>query len=109
VAARGADDLSASPGGLSFLDGADEEDPPMEIAEQIKTEAAALQQRWDSDARWAGIERPYSAEEVVRLRGRIRETQSFAAQAADKLWNLMTTEDFVRRSAASPATRQSSA
>ena len=46
----------------------------MEIAEQIKTEAAALQQRWDSDARWAGIERPYSAEEVVRLRGRIRET-----------------------------------
>ena len=81
----------------------------MEIAEQIKTEAAALQQRWDSDARWAGIERPYSAEEVVRLRGRIRETQSFAAQAADKLWNLMTTEDFVRRSAASPATRQSSA
>src|SRR6476661_3255157 len=70
-------------------------DPPMEIAEQIKTEAAALQERWDSDARWAGIQRPYSAEEVVRLRGRIRETHSFAAQAAEKLWNLMTTEDFV--------------
>jgi len=67
----------------------------MEIAEQIKTEAAALQQRWDSEARWSGIERPYTAEEVIRLRGRIRETQSFATQAADKLWNLITTEDFI--------------
>jgi isocitrate lyase len=67
----------------------------MEIAEQIKTEAAALQQRWNSEARWNGIERLYTAEEVIRLRGRIRETQSFATQAADKLWNLITTEDFV--------------
>jgi len=67
----------------------------MEIAEQIKTEAAALQQRWDSETRWTGIERPYTAEEVIRLRGRIRETQSFATQAADKLWNLITTEDFI--------------
>ena len=67
----------------------------MEIAEQIKTEAAALQKRWDSDARWSGIERPYSAAEVIRLRGRIRETRSFATQAADKLWNLITTEDFI--------------
>jgi len=55
----------------------------MEIAEQIKTETAALQQRWDSEARWDGIERPYTAEEVIRLRGRIRETQSFATQAAE--------------------------
>jgi isocitrate lyase len=67
----------------------------MEIAEQISTEAQALQRRWDSDARWAGIERPYTAEEVVRLRGRIREAYSFASQAADKLWSLLTTEDFV--------------
>jgi isocitrate lyase len=67
----------------------------MEIAEQIKTEAAALQERWDSETRWTGIERPYTAEEVIRLRGRIRETQSFATQAADKLWNLITTEDFI--------------
>jgi isocitrate lyase len=67
----------------------------MEIAEQISSEAAALQQRWDTDPRWAGIERPYTAEEVVRLRGRIRESHTFAAQAADKLWSQVTTEDFV--------------
>ncbi|MDP9184539.1 MAG: isocitrate lyase/phosphoenolpyruvate mutase family protein, partial [Actinomycetota bacterium] len=67
----------------------------MEITEQISSEAAALQERWDSDARWSGIERAYTAEEVVRLRGRIRETHTFAAQAAEKLWTLLTTEDFV--------------
>src|SRR3954467_9099050 len=67
----------------------------MEIAEQINTEAAALHHRWESEARWSGIERPYTAHAVVRLRGRIRETHSFAPQAADKLWNLIATEDFV--------------
>jgi isocitrate/methylisocitrate lyase len=67
----------------------------MAIQDQITREAAALQERWDSEARWNGIERPYRAEEVVKLRGRIRETQSFAAQAADKLWNLIATEDYV--------------
>jgi len=67
----------------------------MEIAEQIKTEGAALQQRWDSEARWSGIQRAYTADEVIRLRGRIRETQSFASQAAGKLWELITTEDFI--------------
>jgi len=67
----------------------------MEIADRIKTEAAALQERWDSEERGEGIQRPYTGEEVIRLRGRIRETHSFAAQAADKLWNLITTEDFI--------------
>jgi isocitrate lyase len=67
----------------------------MEIAEQISSEATALQQRWDKDPRWAGIERPYTAEEVVRLRGRIRESHTFAMQAADKLWSQVTTEDYV--------------
>lgn len=30
-----------------------------------------LQESWEMDARWKGIERPYSAEEVIRLRGSI--------------------------------------
>ena len=67
----------------------------MGIADQISTEAAALQQRWDTEERWRGIVRPYTAEEVVRLRGRIRETHGFAAEAATKLWDLLTTEDYV--------------
>ena len=59
-------------------------DGPMGIAEQISTEAAALQQRWDTEERWRGVVRPYTAEEVVRLRGRIRETHGFAIEAADQ-------------------------
>ncbi len=67
----------------------------MKIQEQIKTEAAALQQRWDTEARWQGIQRPYTAEEVVRLRGKIRDSHGFATQAAEKLWTLITNEDYV--------------
>jgi len=68
----------------------------MGIADRIATEATALQQRWDTEERWAGIVRPYTAQEVVRLRGRIRETHDFAVQAATKLWDLITTEDYVQ-------------
>jgi isocitrate lyase len=67
----------------------------MGIADQISTEAAALQQRWDTEERWRGVVRPYTAEEVVRLRGRIRETHGFAVETATKLWDLLATEDYV--------------
>ena len=67
----------------------------MSIQELITAEAAELQRRWDSDERWRGITRPYTAEEVVRLRGRIRNDFSFARTAAEKLWALVTTEDYI--------------
>jgi isocitrate lyase len=67
----------------------------MSIREQIAAEAAELQRRWDDDERWRGVTRPYTAEEVVRLRGRIRNDFSFAKSAAEKLWNLVTTEDYI--------------
>jgi isocitrate lyase len=67
----------------------------MTIEEQITTEAAALQEQWDTDPRWAGIERPYTATEVVRLRGKIRDSHGFATQAAEKLWRLVTNEDYI--------------
>jgi isocitrate lyase len=65
------------------------------VEQQIATEAAELQQRWETDPRWAGITRPYSAEEVVRLRGRIRHDHAFAKQAATRLWDLVTSRDYV--------------
>jgi isocitrate lyase len=67
----------------------------MTIEEQIQTEAAALQARWDTEPRWEGVRRPYTAEEVVRLRGKIRDSHGFATQAAEKLWDLVTSEDYV--------------
>ena len=67
----------------------------MGIREEIDQEAAALQRRWDNEARWRGIVRPYTAHEVVRLRGRIRRDCSFPREAAERLWNLVTGEDYV--------------
>jgi isocitrate lyase len=67
----------------------------MAIEEQIRSEAAALQQEWDTDPRWQGVERPYTGEEVVRLRGKIRDTYGFSNTAAERLWDLVTSEDFV--------------
>jgi isocitrate lyase len=65
------------------------------VEQQIATEAAALQERWETDPRWTGITRPYTAEEVVRLRGRIRHDHAFAKAAATKLWGLITGRDYV--------------
>ncbi len=67
----------------------------MSIQERIATEAAQLRQRWDAEERWRGVTRPYTAEEVVRLRGRIRNDFSFARTAAEKLWSLVTSEDYI--------------
>jgi isocitrate lyase len=67
----------------------------MAITERISEEAEALRARWADDDRWRGVSRPYEAEEVVRLRGRIREERRSATQAAERLWDLVTSEDYV--------------
>ena len=50
---------------------------------------------WDSNPRWAGITRPYSVEEVERLRGSIRIEYTLAQQGAERLWNLLHREGYV--------------
>ncbi len=57
--------------------------------------ADQLRQEWASSPRWAGITRPYSAEEVVRLRGTVPVEYSLARRGAEKLWGSLHTEDFV--------------
>ena len=54
-----------------------------------------LQESWEMDARWQGIERPYSAEEVIKLRGSIDIEHTLARRGAEKLWKLVKEEDFV--------------
>ncbi|MBB1088866.1 isocitrate lyase [Lysobacter sp. SG-8] len=60
-----------------------------------QTTADQLRQAWASSPRWAGITRPYSAEDVVRLRGTVQVEHSLARLGADKLWHSLQTEDFV--------------
>ncbi|MGH8085959.1 MAG: isocitrate lyase [Lysobacter sp.] len=57
--------------------------------------ADQLRHDWTSNPRWAGVERPYSAEEVVRLRGTVTVEHSLATLGANKLWHSLNTEDFV--------------
>ncbi|WP_408008772.1 isocitrate lyase [Pseudalkalibacillus sp. A8] len=54
-----------------------------------------LQDYWNEDGRWKGVTRPYTAEDVIRLRGSIEIEHTLARHGAEKLWKLLKTEDFV--------------
>jgi isocitrate lyase len=58
--------------------------------------AQLIAQEWEDDARWAGIERDYAPEDVVRLRGSVRIEHTLARRGAERLWWLMHEEPFVR-------------
>lgn len=69
--------------------------PGLRAGDQTQT-AAELQESWDTDPRWDGIERTYRAEDVIRLRGSVREENTLARRGAENLWNLLHTEEYVR-------------
>lgn len=50
---------------------------------------AALQKDWDSNPRWKGLKRDYSAADVVRLRGSLQPEHTLARRGAEKLWSLV--------------------
>ncbi|PGW95610.1 isocitrate lyase [Bacillus cereus] len=54
-----------------------------------------LQESWELDERWKGITRPYSAEDVIRLRGSIDIEHTLARRGAEKLWTSLHTEDYI--------------
>ena len=62
---------------------------------RITEEAARLEQDWTGNPRWEGIVRDYTAREVVELRGSIREEHTLARLMSEKLWNLITSEDYI--------------
>jgi isocitrate lyase len=55
----------------------------------------ALEKQWAEDARWKGIERGYSAEEVVKLQGSFVQEQTLAKRGAARLWNSLHEEPFI--------------
>ncbi len=61
----------------------------------FEDQATQLKQDWATNPRWVGITRPYSAEDVVRLRGSIRIEHTLATRGAEKLWKLVNEEAFV--------------
>lgn len=56
---------------------------------------AKLEESWKNDSRWAGITRPYSAEDVIRLRGSMDIEYTLAKVGSERLWKLLNEEDFI--------------
>lgn len=56
---------------------------------------SALEEEWAENPRWKNVKRDYSAEDVVNLRGSVQIEYTLAKRGAEKLWNLIHTEDFV--------------
>jgi isocitrate lyase len=57
--------------------------------------AEELAFEWANAPRWQGVARTYSAADVVRLRGRVQEEHTLARRGAERLWQLLNTEDYV--------------
>ncbi|MEH7117546.1 isocitrate lyase [Neobacillus vireti] len=57
--------------------------------------AAQLKEAWEMDSRWKGITRPYTAEDVIKLRGSIDIEHTLARTGAEKLWKLLNEEDYI--------------
>lgn len=58
-------------------------------------EALKLKAEWDSQPRWKGIKRDYSAEDVLKLRGSVKIRHTLAEMGAERLWELFHREDYV--------------
>ncbi|KSU61690.1 isocitrate lyase [[Bacillus] enclensis] len=57
--------------------------------------AMTLQESWEMDERWRGVSRPFSAEDVIRLRGSIDIEHTLAKRGSEKLWDLLHEEDYI--------------
>jgi isocitrate lyase len=58
-------------------------------------QVSALKGEWTRNGRWNGIRRDYTAVDVVRLRGSLPVEHTIARAGAERLWRLLTTEDYV--------------
>src|SRR3954465_10618435 len=62
----------------------------------IEEAARELEAQWESDDRWSGIARTYTAEDVLRLRGSVLEEHTLARLGAERLWELIHRDEPVR-------------
>lgn len=54
-----------------------------------------LQQDWNENPRWAGIIRPYTPEDILRLRGSYKIDYTIAQLMAEKFWNKINSQEYV--------------
>ncbi|WP_084469720.1 isocitrate lyase [Jiangella gansuensis] len=78
---RAQDPRAAAPGG--------------DLGTRQAAEAADLAREWATDPRWTGVSRTYTADDVVRLRGTVREEHTLARRGALRLWDLLHQDEHV--------------
>ena len=66
-----------------------------DIPTLARNQTAELEAEWASDPRWHGVERPYTAADVVRLRGSAPAQHTAAQAGAERLWDLLHRRDYV--------------
>ena len=67
----------------------------MELTTARLHTARQIEADWDTNPRWAGVERPYSAEDVLALRGSVHVEHTLARLGAERLWDLLHDRDYV--------------
>jgi len=65
------------------------------MTKNVKLSSLELEMDWRSNPRWQGITRPYSGEDVLRLRGSVQIEYTLARLGADRLWDLLHSESYV--------------
>jgi isocitrate lyase len=66
-----------------------------ERATQYTLAQECMHQEWANNPRWKGVERPYRAKDVLRLRGSIAIEHTLARMGAERLWELLKTEPYI--------------
>jgi isocitrate lyase len=59
------------------------------------SQVTQLRRQWATSPRWSGLERTYSAADVVRLRGSVQEEHTLARIGAERLWSLLHRDGYV--------------
>lgn len=62
------------------------------INQTPEARAEALELEWSANPRWEGITRDYSAQDVIKLQGRVQEEYTLAKRGSEKLWKQLTEE-----------------
>ena len=55
-----------------------------------------LKKEWETEVRWKDVYRPYTAKEVDRLRGTFQHDHTIARMGAERLWDMLHEEKFIR-------------
>lgn len=58
-------------------------------------EVRRMTKSWETDSRWLGIKRDYTAKDVLRLRGSVKVEHTLARLGAERLWECLHEEDYI--------------